>query len=111
MVPFVGLADSQFADEVSTVHCNPSPPMLVTVIDCGWRPAGVEKDRALVLSFMAGGATLMVSATVAGLPLITWPVFGSVAFTLIVVVYVDPPGSPVAFTIIVSAVLFPPVRN
>lgn len=69
-MPLAGLADNQLADEVSTVHRNPSPPVLVMVIDCGWRPAGVENDRALVLSCIAGGATLMVRATVVGLPLI-----------------------------------------
>jgi hypothetical protein len=111
VVPLVGLADNQLTDEVSTVHCNPSPPVLVMVTDCGWRPAGVENDRAPVLSCIAGGATLMVRATVAGLPLMTWPVFGSMAFTVIVVVYVDPPGSPVAFTLIVSDVLVPPISD
>ena len=78
------------------------------VIDCGLRPAGVENDRALLLSCIAGGATLIVSATLAGLPLMVFPVLGSMALTVIVVAYVDPPGSPVAFTMIVAESLFPP---
>jgi hypothetical protein len=106
-VPLAGLTDNQLADEVSTFHCNPSPPVLVMVSDCEWRPAGAENDRAVVLSCILGGATLMVRATVAGLPLTTCPVLGSIAFTVIVVAYVDPPGSPVAFTMIVSEPLFP----
>ena len=77
------------------------------VSDCGWRPAGVENDRALVFSCIAGGATLMVRARVVGLPLMTCPVLGSMAFTVIVVAYADPPGSPVAFTMIVPEPLFP----
>ena len=80
---------------------------MVMVSDCGWRPAGVENDRAPVLSCIVGGATLMVRATVAGLPLMTFPVLGSMAFTVIVVAYDDPPGSPVAFTMMVSEPLFP----
>ncbi len=77
------------------------------VSDCGLRPAGAENDRALVLSCIVGGATLIVRVTVAGLPLTTCPVLGSIAFTVIVVAYVDPPGSPVAFTMMGSELLFP----
>src|SRR5262249_31398275 len=107
-VPLVGLADNQLADEVSTFHCNPSPPVLVMVIDCGLSPEGVANARSPELSCIAGAATLMVSATVAGLSLMACPVLGSTAFTVTFVVYVDPPGSPVAFTMILSVVLWPP---
>jgi hypothetical protein len=69
-VPLVGLADNQLTDEEPTVHCNPSPPVFVMVIDCesGLLPRGVENVKLFVFKFIAGAATLIVRAIVAGLP-------------------------------------------
>ena len=69
-VPLVGVADNQLAEGFPMDQCNPSPPVLVMVIDCGLglAPREAEKVRLFVLSSIIGGATLIVIAIIPGLP-------------------------------------------
>lgn len=111
-LPLFGVAVNQVADGVPTVQFKPSPTVSVRVITCdgGLLPCVAVKDRPVVLSYLAGAAMLMVIATVAGLPAVAWPVDGSMALTIMLVVNVWPPGTPLASTITSVEVFAPPAR-
>ena len=53
---------------------------------------------------------MMVTETVDGLPATVFPVIGSIALIVTLVVYVEPPVKPVAFTSTLIVVLVPPTR-
>src|SRR5579875_3984456 len=88
-LPLVGVTVSQAVEGVPTVHCKPSPPMLVmpTVCDAGLLPPAIAlKLSVVVLSCMAGAATLMVMGIVTGLFATGLPVTESVAVIATLVV-------------------------
>ena len=123
---------NQDCEGESAFHVNPSPPLLVrfTTCACGLTPTEVVYASDFLSScitggavlmvtgavaglpattlLVAGGAMLMVIGTVAGLPATTLPVIGSIALTVRLVVYDVPPGTPDALTIMSSETLAPP---
>lgn len=103
VVPLVGLTVSHVAEGVPTVQFRPSPPVLVrtTVCAAGLVPAVVVKVMLVVLSCIAGAATVIVTGMVFGLP-ICLPVVLSKAVMVTLVLYVEPPARPVASTVIFS---------
>jgi len=60
---------------------------------------------------MAGGETLIVIDTVAGLPATGLPVSGSIALTITLVVNDEPPGTPVALTMTFTEAFAPAARS
>src|SRR5260370_16489026 len=76
----------------------------------GLLPAGVVNARLLALSAICGGAIVMVTTIVDGLPTTTLPVIGSNAVIVTLVEYDEPPGKPVALILTLVVVLVPPSR-
>jgi hypothetical protein len=100
VVPFVGRADNQLADEEPTFHRNLPPPVFVMVIDCeaGLLPKGAENVKLFVFNCIAGAAAiLIVSAmeTARGVPMIAFVTL-SVAVMVTVPLYVPLGSAPMA---------------
>ena len=111
-LPEAGVTVNHDAEGVPTVQVRVSPPVFWMVMVCaaGLLPAVVVNARLLALSAICGGAIVMVTAIVDGLPTTTLPVIGSNAVIFTLVVYDEPPAKPVALILTLVVVLVPPSR-
>src|SRR5260370_19375488 len=115
-LPEAGVTVNHAADGVPPFQDRVSPPVFWMVMVCaaGLLPAVVVNARlpevSVILSVICGGAIVMVTAIVDGLPTTTLPVIGSNAVIVTLVEYDEPPGKPVALILRLVVVLVPPTR-